>query len=259
MNLFPYQDKNTIVHRLDPRTKMFILLGSFILSMIHQHPLYTLIITLFIVVHGWISKSLSNLKRICWLLLIIGFSSVVIWSIYAKGATSLFGRISYESFLYGISIALKIDGMIVAGIIFLSTTKNEEVFLGLIHLGIPYPVAFAFSTALRLVPAFVGTGMTTIEAQKSRGLNLSSGNVFVRFKKHIPLLAPIFLTTIPNTNQLAMALESKGFGATKRRTFYFEIGYKRYDFIALIVLGILLFFNIALRFNGYGRIAGLSI
>ena len=259
MNVYLYLDKDTIIHRLDPRTKIFILLGSFALTMIHQHPLYTLTITLLIVIHGFVGRSLNNLKRIWWLLVIIGLFSVVVWSLFAKGETHLIGRISHESLLFGISTALKIDSMIVAGIVFLSTTKNEDVFLGLVHLGVPFSVSFAFSTALRLVPGFVGTGSAIIEAQKSRGLNLSSGNILTRFKKHIPLLGPMFLITIRSTNQLAMALESKGFGAIKKRTFYFTVKYKACDRIAIIILVGLLFVNFALRWNGYGRIAGLTV
>ena len=259
MNVYLYQDKGTFIHRLDPRTKMFLLLGSSVLTIIHQHPLYTLTVVFFVLIHGLFSRSLDNLKRIWWLLLVIGLFSIIAWSFFAKGPTCLMGRISHESVLYGISTALKIDGMIVAGIIFLSTTKNEEVFLGLVRLGVPFSMSFAFSTALRLVPGFVGTGSSIIEAQKSRGLNLNSGNIFTRFRKHIPLLGPMFLTTIRSTNQLAMALESKGFGRGKERTFYLTIGYGTHDCIAMVILVSLLFAHIALRWIGYGRIAGLTV
>ncbi|MDY6856960.1 MAG: energy-coupling factor transporter transmembrane component T [Thermodesulfobacteriota bacterium] len=259
MNLYLYQDRKTFFHRIDPRTKLFIVMGSFVLTILHRHPLYVLIITALILIHAWYSKSLSNLKKIRWLLIVIGIFSIVVWSFFAKGETFFFGRVSYESLLYGISAALKIDSMIIAGIIFLSTTRNEEIFMGLIRLKIPYTMSFAFSTALRLVPTFIGTGATIVEAQKSRGLNLEAGNIFVRFKNHIPLLVPIFLTSIRSTNQLAMALESKGFGSTKKRTFYFTIGYQKDDLIIILILLILLFLNVILRLNGFGSIPGLTL
>ena len=66
------------------------------------------------------------------------------------------------------------------GLIFLSTTRNEELTNGLIRMGCPYPIAFALSTALRLVPTFAGAGATIIQAQVSRGLDLESGNIFSR-------------------------------------------------------------------------------
>ena len=55
-------------------------------------------------------------------------------------------------------------------------------------------------------------------------------------KRSIPLLAPIFLTTIRTTNQLAMALEARGFGLSKERTSYQEIGFKRRDYGVFVVL-----------------------
>jgi energy-coupling factor transport system permease protein len=92
-----------------------------------------------------------------------------------------------------------------------------------------------------MIPTLIETATTVIEAQRSRGLDLRSKNIFTRMKRSIPLLAPIFLTTIRTTNQLAMALEARGFGQSKERTSYQEIGLKGRDygvfgFLALVVL-----------------------
>ena len=100
--------------------------------------------------------------------------------------------------------------------IFLSTTRNEEIATGLARLGIPYRFAFAVSTALRLVPTIAATGSTISQAQRSRGLDLESGNVIERIRKYMPLLIPVFVSTIRSTNVFSMALESKGFGAEPR-------------------------------------------
>jgi len=102
-------------------------------------------------------------------------------------------------------------------------------------------VSFSLSLALRMIPTLIETATTVIEAQRSRGLDLRSKNIFTRMKRSIPLLAPIFLTTIRTTNQLAMALEARGFGLSKERTSYQEIGFKRRDygvfvFVSLVAL-----------------------
>jgi len=57
-------------------------------------------------------------------------------------------------------------------------------------------------------------------------------------KRSIPLLAPIFLTTIRTTNQLAMALEARGFGLNKERTSYQEIGFTGRDYGVFVVLAL---------------------
>ena len=259
MELYLYQDKNTFLHRLDPRTKLWAMLVSFALLLLFQDPRYELAGLLVILIYGALAGALGNLKKIWLLLLLIGLLSFLGWAVMARGTTPLFWHITRESLLYGLGTAIKIDAMIVAGIVFLSATRNKEVALGLIRLGLPYPAAFAFSMALRLVPTFVGAGFTAIEAQRSRGLDLDEGNVIQRARKHIPLLAPIFLNTIRSTNQLAMALEGRGFGARKERTYYLEIRVKNADVVVGGASLVLLVFALTLRLNGFGLIPGLKM
>ena len=157
------------------------------------------------------------------------------------------------------SIALRLDATIIAGMIFLSTTRNEEVAIGLVRLGIPYRFAFAVSTALRLVPTIAATGMTISQAQRSRGLDLDSGNIISRIRKHLPLLVPVFVTTVRSTNVFSMALESKGFGAGSGRTFFLHIALDRRDILVLLLFVLLLAGSIALRMMGYGELEGFSL
>jgi energy-coupling factor transport system permease protein len=140
--------------------------------------------------------------------------------------------------------------MIIAGLIFLSTTKTEEIVLGLIRLRVPYQAAFAFSLAIRMVPTIIGTAVTVIEAQRSRGLDLESGGPLGRLRNHIPLLVPILLQTLRGTDQLAKALESRGFGARRERTSYLEIGFHAADALALALGALILVIFVAIRFTG---------
>jgi energy-coupling factor transport system permease protein len=163
-----------------------------------------------------------------------------------------------EALLYGAGAALRIDIMIVAGMIFLSTTRNEEIATGLVKLGIPYRFAFAVSTALRLVPTIAATGSTIGQAQRSRGLDLESGNIIQRVRKNTPLLIPVFVSTIRSTNVFSMALESKGFGASEGRTYFLKIEMTRRDALVLVSFAALLVAALALRFAGYGGVEGFS-
>ncbi len=102
-------------------------------------------------------------------------------------------------------------------------------------MGVPYVMCFAFSTALRLVPTFAQTGTTVVEAQRSRGLELGTGSLWSRMKAYIPLMTPIFLVSIRNANLMAMALEARGFGVGKKRTFLIQLRMRSSDWIALII------------------------
>ena len=251
-----YLDRDTWVHRLDPRTKMFLLIGAFVLAFIFLDPLYELVVLALVLLFGYTAKSLENLRRIWFILLAVGLLTLVLWSLVGAGRTHLFLFVELESVLYGFSIALRIDTTIIAGVIFLSTTRNEEVAIGLVKLGIPYRFAFAVTTALRLVPTIASTGFTISQAQRSRGLDLDSGNILQRTRKHVPLLVPVFVTTIRSTNVFSMALESKGFGAGGKRTFYLQTAMDRRDAVVLAVFVALLAGAIALRIAGYGGLEG---
>ena len=248
MNLFLYLDKQTPVHRLDPRTKIFLLLGSFVAAVLFFQPGPLSALLAVLLLYGAAGRALGNLRRIWFLLVSIAIISIVSWSVFTRGSTPIFWRVTWEGFHYGLGAAIKIDSMIIAGLIFLSTTKTEEIVLGLIRLRVPYQAAFAFSLAIRMVPTIIGTAVTVMEAQRSRGLDLASGGPLVRLRKHIPLLVPIFLHTLRNTDQLAKALESRGFGARRERTSYLEIGFHAADALALVAGALVLTIFFVIRF-----------
>lgn len=240
MNVFLYLDRNTWIHRLDPRTKI---LGSLILSSLclcFNHPLYVATISMGVLLLALSSKSLRNFWRFRFLLLLLFLFSSVLWPFFVKGPTLLWKwraiQITMESLLYGVAMGLRLSTFVLIGLIFLSTTRNEEMTHGLIRLGVPYAIAFALSSAMRLVPTFVGAGATIVQAQTSRGLDLESGSLFSRLSKYIPQAVPLFIYAIRYTNHLAMALESKGFNPQGKRTFYVELQMKRADYIALLLL-----------------------
>jgi len=234
MDMFLYMDLNTMVHRLDPRTKLLLMLLSFALGVMYKNIVVLLAVLLIVLLYGAMGHILSNLKRIRVVLIMITLYSVVIWSI-AESGTTRFLIFSLEGVLYGVMIAVKTNLMIVAGMIFLSTTKIEEIAEGLVKLKVPYRGAFAFSTAIRLVPMIVATSYTIIQAQKSRGLDLESGNLFEKIKKYVPLMIPTLVSVIRGTNVFSMALESKGFGYSNTRSNFLKIKMSGTDYLMLII------------------------
>jgi energy-coupling factor transport system permease protein len=142
--------------------------------------------------------------------------------------------------------------VIMAAVIFLSTTRNEEVAAGLVRLGIPYRFAFAVSRTLRLVSTMVAAEMTIRQARTSRGLDLDSGNVISRTRKRLLPLAPGFAATARSANAFSMAQASRGFGAGPGRTFLLHIAMGRRDALFLVAIVLLVAGTIALRIMGYG-------
>jgi len=244
MNIFLYLDKDTWIHRLDPRTKIIGVLIIFAICLCFNHPLYMAAISLGVLLIGNSAKALPNFWRLRMILILLIVFSAIMWPFFAKGPTLWWSwgsvQVSKESFLYGIAMGLRLATFVTSGLIFLSTTRNEELTNGLIGIGLPYPIAFVLSTALRLVPTFAGAGATIIQAQMSRGLDLESGNIFSRISKFIPQAVPLFIYAIRHTNVLAMALESRGFSPESKRTLYYEPHIHRIDYVVLILLVVIL-------------------
>ena len=248
-----------LIHRLDPRTKLALLLASFIMAILPEAPAVAGLAACLVLIHLALARAWGELYRIRWLLLALALFSVTVWSLLAQGPSPLFWRVSRESLAFGVATFLKLGAMMLAGLVLLATTRVEELFLGLVRLRLPYPVAFAFALALRWVPEVYQTALRVKEAQEVRGLTLQEGGPFTRLKRHLPLLVPIFLLTLRRTQTLAWTLEAKGFQAQPHRTYLLELHPGLRDWLALAVAAVLLGGFVALHLAGWDRITGLQL
>ncbi|MCW2751824.1 MAG: cobalt transport protein [Aeromicrobium sp.] len=256
MDLYLYLDRNTFLHRLDPRSKMGLLFSLFVLAFIFDDPAYAAGVLGFVFVVVSFAKAWTNVRRMLPLLSLIAVVTVVLFALTSPGSTTLFWIVKVEGIQYGITVALRLVALIVSGLVFLSITTNEEVSIGLVKVGIPYRFSFSVSTALRLVPTILGTASTIVQAQRSRGHDIDSGNVFARMKKFAPIVIPVVISTLRMTQVFAMALESKGFGAERQRTYLLEPRFSHRDVLTWIGLTIILAACITARLMGYGALAG---
>ncbi len=247
------------VRRLDPRTKLFLLLASFVMVLLPESPQVVALATLVVLVHVTLAEAWRALLPIRWLLVPLAVFSLGVWSVMAHGPTPLFWRVSRESLAFGAANFLKLATMMVAGLTLLATTPADELFLGLVRLRLPYPGAFAFALALRWVPEVFATALRVKEAQEARGLRWEQGGPLDRLRRHLPLLAPIFLLTLRRSQAMAWALEARGFQMSPRRTYLMEIRMAARDWLALGAAGLLVVGFIILHLLHWDRIPGLVV
>lgn len=259
ISLNPAASGLTLIHRLDPRTKLALLLASFIMAILPERPAVAGLAAFLVLVYLALARAWGELYRCRWLLLALALFSVSVWSLLAKGPTHLFWRVSQESLAFGIATFLKLGAMMLSGLVLLATTRAEELFLGLVRLRLPYAVAFAFALALRWVPEVYQTALRVKEAQEVRGLTLQEGGPFTRIKRHLPLLVPIFLLTLRRTQTMAWTLEARGFQAQRQRTYLLELKMAPRDWLVLALAAVLLGGFIALHLAGWDRIPGLQL
>jgi energy-coupling factor transport system permease protein len=255
-----YLDRGTPVHRLDPRAKLVALTAAFFVAMCFNHPAYLAGVWALVFTAGAAARALRNVWSMRSILALLFVFASLLWPLFlgraGPGPAVTIGpfTISRAAFLYGLAMGLRFTAMVIAGLVFISATMVEEFAAGLRRMGVPFAVSFALSTAFRLVPTFLGGAASVVQAQRSRGLDLESGSPLSRLRKHLPLLVPVFVTAIRSTDLLAMALESKGFGAAKRRTEYVALRLRAADWlVAILALGLA---GVALwwRLAGHGAV-----
>jgi energy-coupling factor transport system permease protein len=119
---------------------------------------------------------------------------------------------------FGLGMAIKLDLFLGSGILFLSVTRIEEFAYALTRLGLPYKVGFTMTMAFRLVPVFVDAAATVVQAQRCRGLDFEHGSLWQRARRYVPVMVPVFMGALRRADQMAMALDARGFQAPGART-----------------------------------------
>jgi len=258
MNLSLYLDDDTWIHSLDGRTKLLCLLGLFTLTLIFSDPMYLLVLSAVILGLVLWAKSFINVKKIWVLLALLLVYNVVLWPFFVGGITPLLTlggvTIMREGVLHGLGMGLRLNAMLISGIVLLSTTSIEEFAESLHRLGVPHSLGFSLSLAFRWVPNLLTSIGAVIQAQRSRGLDLQSGSLIRKILQYPPLVVPLIGHTLRQTNLLAMALESKGYGPGQPRQPLLVSKMRLRDYFALASVILVVGVSIWMRLNGYGTI-----
>jgi len=145
-------------------------------------------------------------------------------------------RISRTAPLFALGMAIKLNVFLAAGTLFLSTTRVEEFADALNRVGIPYKIGFTMTLAFRLVPVFLDAAATVVQAQRCRGLEFDRGSLWQRLRRYIPVIVPVFMGGLRRADNMAMALEARGFQSSSPRTSLYESRFGMLDTLALLFL-----------------------
>jgi energy-coupling factor transport system permease protein len=233
---------------------MFVLGGALILLAIWNNYQFTLQygFVLVSVILLLLSRSLTNLRRVQVVLFASFFVSFFTWALAGGEGTPIWGPITVEALIEGQQAFIRVASGVVISIWFLSTTRNEEMIVGLTRLKVPYRAGFAFGMILRLAPTLITVTNTIVQAQQSRGLQLAGDWFWKKLLKYIPLFIPAFAGAIRNTNQFTMAIESRGFGYRPDRTNLIELRFSSDDYFVLLVTFVVVALGIYLDVVGIG-------
>ncbi len=221
------------IHNLDPRIKFVYVCAIFVIAIFYGEliPLIVLFVMQipFVVVAGVKREWLRSMRGAVFLATIIFLTNFIFAYLGARGiAVSLEGAAA---------MTLRFVVLVESFSIFFLTTSPDHLGLALEQAHVPYEFCFAFTTAVRFVPVLAEEAQTIMDAQKARGLELERGNFLKRIRNYIPILIPLIVSAIRRSLELAEAMESRAWGATKKRTNLYVLKLHRGD-IALIAITI---------------------
>lgn len=256
----------SILHKLDPRTKIIIAALFIAAVFVANNPiafLGLLVFTVLLVFLGRISFTviLKSLKPIVFILI---FTSLLnVFMTVGEGEPLLsagFIKIYTEGIVRAIFMSLRVIILIIGTSMLLTYTTSpialtdgiESLFLPLKKIGIPvHSFAMMMSIALRFIPTLVEETEKIMNAQKSRGADFSSGGLIKRSKALIPLLVPLFVSAFKRADELATAMECRCYRGDKNRTKLVKLTFRTKDFVAILTFAIVLAAVICARILPY--------
>ena len=253
---------NTIVHRLDPRTKLILTL-VYITALFMCKGAIGYLLMLFIL---FTCLTLSKIKPKAVLkglrpIFFIIIFTMVLNIFFIRGETVIFEYyfivITRESIFTAIFMALRLMMLIVGTFLLTYTTSPIALTDGLELLLSPlkrvklpiHELAMMMSIALRFIPTLIEETDKTMNAQKARGADFDTGGIIKRAKAILPLIIPLFISAFRRADELAVAMESRCYHGGEGRTRMKVLRMSVSDYIALLfgaalIAGIVLLWNI---------------
>ena len=154
-----------------------------------------------------------------------------------------------EGIFYALHIGLNILNMLLSFAVFVLSTKPSEFVDELEKRGFSPRFGYIVTSVFQIIPQMMGTMNTIMDAQRSRGLE-TEGNLRTRGKAFLPLISPVVMSSLINTRERAIALEVRGFGAGKKKTWLTERTRHKGDREITIFLGVCILAAVVWRIVG---------
>lgn len=234
LGIFRFRRVNSPVHRLHPISKLLYAAFILVAVLFFVDPLPQAVIFLTTLPLLVVSKTLKQwLRSLRNALLFIGIIALI---------NGVFSGIPFA-----IAMIFRLLALLTSFSIFFMTTYPEDLALAFTQMRLPYDYALAFSMAMRFVPTLALEAQNIIDAQRSRGLELEKGRFLTRIRNYLPILVPMLLVALRRADSVAAAMESRAFGAVKKRTFLHELRFHWGDLIlillSLLELGLLIVYR----------------
>jgi energy-coupling factor transport system permease protein len=244
--------KESIIHRLDPRTKIVFILFVVISTFLFSDPGMQLLLLACLFPLVILSKLTKEYLNSMQFLILFGVLIMTIHGAFNPiGKTPiwhLFGDVTfkYESLVYGSVMSFRILVIGTAAILFVTTTHPSDLAAALVKWKVPHSVAFMILSTFQIIPIISREAKIVMEAQQARCLDVKA-SMIERVKNLVPLFAPLFIITFMKVHQLSYVLECRAFSAKGQKTSLRETRISKRDHIFFMGMGLILLGEIYLR------------
>jgi len=267
-NIFNYIDRPSPLHRLTGATKLVcLLLWSFSAMSTYDTRLLVLLTVLSLALF---ILSKIRLSDVSFLLGFMGafmvLNNVLIFVFSPQHGVTLYGTnhplfslggqyvVTREQLFYHLNLVLKYFATIPIVLLFVCTTDPSEFAASLNRIGIKYTIAYSVALALRYIPDIQRSYHEISQAQQARGIEMSrKQNLVKRLKSASAILIPLILSSMDRIEVISNAMELRGFGKGKKRTWYMGRPFRRADIAAMVLCALLLAAAVGLNVLNGGR------
>lgn len=261
--LFDYIDRDNFIFNLSGLTKLV----CFICMTFSVMFSYDIRYILFVMVLSAIFFKMSELqfKQIKVMLIYVAIfllmNFLLTYLFSPKYGTEIYGTtheifrfssrytLTLEQLLYQVTKITKYASVVPLGMIFLLTTNPSEFAASLSRVGVNYKGAYALSLTLRYFPDMIRDYQDIALAQQSRGLDLSKKEkLSVRVKNVMNICVPLIFSTLDRIELISNAMDLRGFGKHKKRTWYVAKPLKKGDWAAMLVGALVLAGSLCMTF-----------
>lgn len=250
VNLFNYIERDSPIHQLTGASKLVGLLMWSLAAMTAFHTPLLVILTVAAFLLFRISriklKEISFMLKFTFVFMIL--NNLLIFLFSPQHAVSIYGTktvlfeiagpyvVTAEQLFYHLNVALKYTCTIPVVLLFVSTTNPSEFAASLNRIGVSYRISYAVSIALRYIPDIQREYYDISQSQQARGIEMSKkAKFFQRLKNISAILVPLILSSLERIDTISNAMELRGFGKGKKRTWYNARPFSVGDIIAMVV------------------------
>jgi len=238
-----YVDKGTKLNKVAPESKIGYVIAAILVPALlgmRWAGIGFIVFSVILLLSGKVLKRSLPLLAVSGFVL---FTVLIIQGLFWSGNTTpliAFGPAVFykEGVNYAIGILINIVNILMSFCVLILTTKPSDMVENFVRRGFSPRFGYVFISVFQIIPQMMETMSTITDAQRSRGME-TEGNLLVRIKAFIPLIAPVIMNSLINTKERALALEVRGFNSKRQKTFLndeVKTGADKYIQIVLLIM-----------------------